>query len=518
MTAVTPYTPEPFTDFADVFARDTYHRALSEVADQLGQAWPLVIGGAAIHTERTILSLDPCRPSRVVGQVAMAGAAELERAFAVAEEAFVSWSRWPAAARARALFRLAAVLRRRKLELCAWETFEAGKNYREADADVAEAIDFVEYYARCLLDLERPLTTTPVPGEENLTTLEPLGVGVVIPPWNFLLAILVGTAVAPVAVGNCVILKPSPFTSVIAGVFMSCVAEAGWPPGVINLLTGADEEIGDRLVDDPRTRFINFTGSVATGLRIHQRAAVVHPGQRHLKRTMLELGGKDALIVDETADLALAAEVVVQSAFGFNGQKCSALSRLIVVDAVHDELVKGVVEATARLSIGPADENFDVTAVASERQYQKVLAYMDLANREATVAIGGSRAEGFAEGYYLAPTVVTGVVATSQLAQEEIFGPLLCVIRASDFAEALAIANDTPYGLTGGVMSRSRERLEQARQTWKVGNLYLNRKITGALVGVQPFGGVKLSGTNSKAGGPEYLRLFMEAKTVTERF
>jgi 1-pyrroline-5-carboxylate dehydrogenase len=518
MNTVTPYAPEPFTDFTDAFARDAYHLALAQVADQLGREWPLVIGGRAIRTERTLPSLDPCQPSRVVGRVAMAGPAEVERAFVAAGEAAESWSRWPAAARARALLRLAAVLRRRKLELCAWETFEAGKNYREADADVAEAIDFVEYYARGLLDLERPLPTTPVAGEENVTTLEPLGVGVVIPPWNFLLAILVGTAVAPVAVGNCVILKPSPFTSVIAGVFMACVEEAGWPPGVINLLTGADEELGDRLVDDPRTRFISFTGSVATGLRLHQRAAVVHPGQRHIKRTMLELGGKDGLIVDETADLAQAAEAVVQSAFGFNGQKCSALSRLIVVDAVHDELVNLVVEGTARLSIGPASENFDVTAVVSERQYQRVLGYMELAKQEASVVIGGGRAEGFQEGFYLAPTVVTGVLPTSRLAQEEIFGPLLSVLRARDFDDALAIANDTPFGLTGGVISCSRERLEQARRALKIGNLYLNRKITGALVGVQPFGGFKLSGTNSKAGGPEYLRLFMEARTVTERF
>jgi len=518
MPTVIPYSPEAFTDFGSASARDDYHRALSGVADRLGRDWPLVIGGSAIHTERTLDSVDPCQPSRLVGRVAMAGEVEIERAFSVASEAFEDWSQWSPSSRSRALHRLAAVMRRRRLELCAWETYEAGKNYREADADVAEAIDFVEYYARAALELNRPLATTPVPGEENITTLEPLGVGVAIPPWNFLLAILVGTAVAPVAVGNCVIVKPSPYTSVIAGVFMGCVEEAGWPPGVINLVTGADHEIGDRLVDDPRTRFINFTGSVATGLRIHQRAAVVHPGQRHLKRTMLELGGKDALIVDETADLALAAEAAVQSAFGFNGQKCSALSRLIVVDGVHDELVNRVVEATARLTIGPASENFDVTAVISERQFDKVLEYMELAKREGTVVIGGGPAEGFHEGYYLAPTVVTGVAPSSRLAQEEIFGPLMVVLRARDFDHALALANDTPFGLTGGVISRSRSRLEQARRELKIGNLYLNRKITGALVGVQPFGGFKLSGSNSKAGGPEYLRLFMEARTVTERF
>ena len=516
--AFEPYRCEPFTDFTDPSAAGAYRAALDEVQAQLGREWPLVIGGEHVTTGRWLDSLDPCEPSRVVGRAAMAGAEELERAFASAEQAFDSWSRWSAEARGRALVRLAALMRRRKLELCAWETFEAGKNWREADADVAEAIDFLEYYAREALALEQPLVTYHWPGEENLTRLQPMGVGVVIPPWNFLLAILVGTVAAPVAAGNTVIVKPSPSTPIIAGVFMELVAEAGIPEGVINLITGADAEIGDALVDDRRTRFINFTGSVATGLRIHERAAKVHPGQRFVKRTMLEMGGKDAMIVDETADLELAAEAAVASAFGFNGQKCSALSRLIVVESVADELVERIVERTSRLRIGTASENADVTAVINERQLEKILGYLEEAPTAGTVLIGGSRADGAGEGYFVSPTVVDRLDPSARLAREEIFGPVLAVLRARDLDHAIELFNDSDYGLTGGIVSRSREHVERARRECQAGNFYVNRKITGALVGVQPFGGFKLSGTNSKAGGPDYLRLFVEAKTVTERF
>jgi len=518
MSTVVSFVPEALTDFRDPHARDAYRHALDAVGDQLGRTWPLVIGGERVETGQTFESVDPATPSRVVGRAVSASVEEADRAFAAAEAAFAGWSRWPAADRARALWRLAAVMRRRRLELCAWETFEAAKNYREADADVAEAIDFVEYYGRMALELEGPRVTVPHQGEENVTTLEPLGVGVVIPPWNFPLAILVGTTIGPVAAGNTVVLKPSRVTPVIAGVFMACIEEAGWPPGVVNLLTLTDRSIGDRLVDDPRTRFVNFTGSVEVGLRIHERAAKVHPGQHHLKKTFMELGGKDGLIVDETADLELAATAAAQSGFGFNGQKCSAMSRLIVVDEVHDALLDAFVEATRRLRVGPAVDDFDVTALVSEGQYRSVLSYCEVARQEGRVVLGGGPAEGFAEGYYVAPTIVADVAPHARLAQEEVFGPVVAVLRARDFDHALEIANDTQFGLTGGLISRSRERLERARREFKVGNLYLNRKITGALVGVQPFGGFKLSGSNSKAGGPDYLRLFVEARTVTERF
>jgi len=518
MGSMRPYAPEPLRASSSEGVRAAIEGALVELEPKLGRSWPLIIDGVARRTERTFASLNPCQPSQVVGHCAMASERDINLAFEAAERAFETWSQVSVEARSRALWRLAAVLRARRWELCAWEILEAGKNFREADGDVAEAIDFVEYYAHQALKLAAPLETTPVAGEENITTLAPIGVGLVIAPWNFPLAILVGTAVAPVAAGNTVILKPSPATPVIAGVFMGCLEEAGWPVGVINLITGADDEIGDRLVDDPRTRFISFTGSLATGLRIHQRAAVVHPGQRHIKKTFLELGGKGALVVDETADLDVAVDAAVQGAYGFNGQKCSAMSRLIVVDEVHDELVERLIAAARKLRVGWAVEDADVTAVIHEGQYQKVRGYLELAHLSGTVVLGGSAEPHPSGGYFIPPTLVVGVDPGSRMAQEEIFGPLVVVLRARDFDDAIRIANDSPYGLTGGVISRSRERLDQARRRFRVGNLYLNRKITGALVGVQPFGGVALSGTNSKAGGPDYLRLFVEARTVTERF
>ena len=516
--AFEPFRNEPFTDFTDEAAAAAYRQALNDVRGRLGGRWPLVIGGERVTTDRWLPSLDPCDPDTVVGEVAMAGADEIERAMEAATAAYADWSRWPMPSRARALVRLAAIMRRRKLEFCAWETFEAGKNWREADADVAEAIDFLEYYARESLALAEPLATHHWHGEENITTLQPMGVGVVIPPWNFLLAILVGTVAAPVAVGNTVVVKPSPATPVIAGLFMECVEEAGLPPGVINLLTGADADLGDALVDDRRTRFINFTGSVPTGTRIHERAAKVQEGQRFVKRTMLEMGGKDALIVDETADLDLAADAVVASAFSFNGQKCSALSRLIVVDEVHDALMERVLERARRLQVGSAAENADVTAVITQRQFDRITTYLEAAPEQGRVVLGGGRAKDAGPGWFIQPTIVDDVAADAPLAREEVFGPVLAVVRARDFEHAVEIFNSVDYGLTGGLISRSRERIERARSELEAGNLYINRKITGALVGVQPFGGFKLSGTNSKAGGPDYLRLFMEAKTVTERF
>ncbi len=418
--------------------------------------------------------------------------------------------------RARALVKLAAIMRRRKWELAAWEVFEAGKNYLEAEADVAEAIDFCEYYARQAMDLDDRLETYPWPGEENTVTLQPLGVGVVIPPWNFLLAILVGTTVGPVVAGNTVIVKPSPKTPIIAGLFLQIVEEAGIPAGVINLLTGEDAVLGDALVDDPRTRFINFTGSVGTGMRIYERASKVQPGQRFLKKVFMEMGGKDALIVDETADLDAAADAAVAAAFGFQGQKCSAMSRLIAVDEIHDALVERIVNRAQQLTVGHAADDADVAAVIDGVQHAKILGFIERAKTTSTLLLGGNA--GAPEGWFVEPTVFTDVDPDSELAQEEVFGPVVAVLRARDFDHALELANGTKYALTGGIFSRLRDRIERTREEFRVGNLYINRKITGSLVGVQPFGGFDMSGTNAKAGGPDYVRLFMEAKTVTERF
>jgi len=510
------YRNEPFSDFTDARVTDEYRAALAAVEKELGQDYPLVIGGEEVTTGNWIESFDPGEKDRLLGRAAAAGSREIEKAYDAAEAAFRTWSAFTMEDRARALMRLAAVMRRRKRKLSAWLTFEAGKNWAEADGDVAEAIDFVEYYARQSLKLAEPVNTAGLPGEENTTYLKPIGTGVAIPPWNFPLAIMVGTAIGPAAVGNTMIIKPSPNTPLIAGEFMRCVAEAGFPPGVLNLLTGTDEELGDALVDNVRTRFINFTGSVGTGLRIHQRAAELQPGQNFIKKVYAEMGGKDAIIVDETADLDLAADAAVASAFGFNGQKCSAASRLITVPEIHDELLEKVLERTRQLSVGHASENADVGAVISERQFDSIMRYIETGKQEAKLLLGGEAAEG--NGWYIKPTVFDDVKPSATIACEEIFGPVLAVMPARDFDHAIELFNSTRYALTGGICSRSAERLNRARRELEVGNLYINRKITGALVGVQPFGGYRLSGDNAKAGGPDYLRLFMLAYTITERF
>ena len=511
-----PYRNEPYSYYATAEEEKPYREALEQVRAQLGQDYPLWIGGEKVHTDDYLTSVNPSDLDVMVGRSAKAKGKELERAMNAAWEAYADWSRLDMAHRARTLVKLAAVMRRRKLELASWMTFEAGKNYVEAEADTAEAIDFCEYYAREALKLAGPLSTFDYPGEENTSFLVPLGVGVVISPWNFPLAILVGMAVGPAVVGNTMILKPAPATVIIAQKFMECAEEAGFPPGVLNLLTGDDADLGDALVEHPRTRFINFTGSLNTGMRINERAAKVQPGQKWLKKVYVELGGKDALIVDETVDLDEAAAIATASGYGFQGQKCSAMSRLIVVEEVYDELLDKVKTRVEALKVGPAEDNPDLAAVINEAAVEKIMHYVELGKVEARLVTGGER--GDKNGYFIQPTLFADVAQSATIACEEIFGPVVAMMKAKDYNQALQIANATVYGLTGGVLSKNRARLERARSDFEVGNLYLNRKITGALVGVQPFGGYKLSGSNAKAGGPDYLRLFMEMKTVSERF
>lgn len=511
-----PFVNEPYSDFSVSANEAAYRSALTSVREQLGAHYPLVIGGEVVDTGRKIDSVNPGRPAELIGSAAAADAQLAEHAVDAAWRAFPGWSRRPAEDRARHLVKLAALMRDRKYELSAWETLEASKNWLEAEADVAEAIDFVEYYARQAVRLAGPVDVVGYPGEENESHLIAIGAGVVIPPWNFPLAILTGMAIGPVAAGNTVVVKPASTTPIIAARFMELVEAAGIPPGVINYLPGAGGDIGDVLVDHPRTRFVNFTGSKEVGLRIAERSAQVHPGQLWLKRAYMEMGGKDAQIVDETANLAAAAQAAVTGAFGFQGQKCSACSRLIVVDDVYDEVLEGVVRLTSSLSIGPAEDNFEVNAVISRGQQGSILEEIEKGKATSKLVIGGDSLD-IEGGYYIQPTVFAEVEPDARLAQHEIFGPVLSVIRATDFDHALQIANSTEYALTGGLFSSNRERIEKARREFHVGNLYINRKITGALVGVQPFGGFQMSGSNAKAGGPDYLRLFMEMKTVAER-
>jgi 1-pyrroline-5-carboxylate dehydrogenase len=511
-----PFTNEPLSDFSDPDRAAAYRQTLAGVRPSLGSHKPLIIGSREVDTGEKIVSLNPAKPAEVVGTVAAAGPPQIEEAFGAAWRAFPGWAHRPAAERAAITIKLAAELRRRRLELAAWETLEASKNWREADADVAEAIDFCEYYARQALELARPVPTNPWPGEINQSWLQPLGAGAVISPWNFPLAILVGMTMGPVAAGNTVVLKPSSQTPMVAAAFMEAVAAADIPDGVINFLPGTGSGMGDYLVDHARCRFINFTGSKEVGLRIGVRAADIHPGQPWLKRVCLEMGGKDAMVVDETADLEAATAAVVHSAFGFQGQKCSAASRLIVLDDIYDTFLERLEAATTELKVGPAEANFPVAAVISEEQHRKILAEIDKGKAEAKLLAGG-KAVDLDGGYFIEPTIFTEVAPDSRLGQYEIFGPVLSVIRARDFDDAVRIFNGTEYGLTGGLFSRSRERIERARCEFDVGNLYINRGITGARVGVQPFGGFKMSGTNAKAGGPDYVRLFLEMKTVAEK-
>ncbi len=511
-----PFQNEPLSDFSDPDRAAAYRQALAELRRSLGGHKPLIIDGEAVDTGERIVSLNPAKPAEVVGTVAAAAAPQVDRAFNSAWTAFPAWAHRPATERAAATIKLASELRRRRLELAAWETLEASKNWREADADVAEAIDFCEYYARQAVELAQPVPTNPWPGEINQSWLKPLGAGVIISPWNFPLAILVGMTMGPVAAGNTVVLKPSSQTPMVAAVFMEAVAAANIPDGVINFLPATGSGMGDYLVDHARCRFINFTGSKDVGLRIGVRAAAIHPGQPWLKRVSLEMGGKDAVVVDETADLEAATSAVVQSAFGFQGQKCSAASRLIVIEEIYDAFLERLVAATKGLQVGPAEANFPVAAVISEEQHRKILAEIDKGKAEAKLVVGG-KAVDLEGGYFIEPTIFAEVPPSSRLGQYEIFGPVLSVIRARDFDEAVAIFNGTEYGLTGGLFSQSRERIERARCEFDVGNLYINRGITGARVGVQPFGGFKMSGTNAKAGGPDYVRLFLEMKTVAEK-
>lgn len=512
---LTPYAPEPYSDFLDPTSAARYREGLATVAASLGERALVVVGGKRLDTEGSIESVNPSNPAERIGTAASATKDHIDQALSAAWTAFAGWSRTTARERAEVVHRVGDLILEHKFEFAAWESYEAGKNWSEAEADVAEAIDFCRYYAHQALHIDAPIPVVQIERETNTSVLQPIGAGVVIPPWNFPLAIPVGMVMGPVAAGNTVILKPASNTPLIAWAFMKVLDEAGMPPGVVNFLPGSGGAIGDALVDHPRTRFVNFTGSKEVGLRIAQRAAEVGPGQKWLKRAYLEMGGKDAIIVDDTADLRAAAAGVVRSAFGFQGQKCSACSRLIVLDSIHDELVKTIVELTSELTVGPAVENHPIGPVISSAQHTTIMAEIEAGKQGAALVMGGQVIDKDG-GYYIEPTVFVDVDPDARLAQHEIFGPVLSVLKVADFDEALSVANGTEFGLTGGVYSNDEDRLIQAKQEFHVGNLYLNRKITGALVGVQPFGGFNMSGSNAKAGGPEYLRLFMEMKSIAQ--
>jgi 1-pyrroline-5-carboxylate dehydrogenase len=508
---------ESFTDFSTEENASAMRAAIEQVRGELGRDYPLVIGGERVMTGRTFESLNPANKTEVVGRFQKATEELARLAVERANETFQTWRTTPAEERAALLFRVAGMLRERRHYYSAWMVFEVGKTWAEADGDTAEAIDFCDFYAREMLRYAGDQPLVRIEGERNRLEYIPLGVGVVIPPWNFPLAIMAGMTVASVVTGNTVVLKPSSDAPTIAYKFFELLEEAGMPPGVVNFMTGSGAEVGDVIVDHPRTRYVAFTGSKEIGLRINERAAKAHEGQIWIKRVVAEMGGKDAIIVDRDTDLDDAATGVVSSAFGFQGQKCSACSRAIIHTDVYEPLLEKIVERTERLRLGdPSEPETNLSAVINQKAFRVINDYIERAKAEGGRVLTGGGSDG-ERGFFIEPTVVADVKPGDTIEQEEIFGPVLACIRASDFDEALRIANDTEYGLTGAVYTNDEEKLERARREFHVGNLYLNRKCTGALVGVHPFGGFNMSGTDSKAGGRDYLGLFMQAKVVSEK-
>jgi 1-pyrroline-5-carboxylate dehydrogenase len=516
-TPLTPFTNEPFVDFSKPENKRKMEETLDDVRAKLGREFDIIIGGKRIKTAGKIFSMNPAHPAEVIGVHQRAVVEHVEPAMQAAQAAFATWSKTPVEERADLLFRVAAMIRERSFEFCAWLTLEVGKNWAEADADVGETIDFLEFYGREALRLHAAKTPIQFPGERNQLRYVPLGVGAVIPPWNFPFAIMAGMTAASIVCGNTVILKPSVDAPTIAAKFMELLEEAGLPDGVVNFCPGEGPDFGSAVVTHPLTRFIAFTGSKAVGLEIHERAAKTQHGQIFIKRTILEMGGKDSIIVESDADLDAALDGVVASAFGFNGQKCSACSRAIVSADIYDTFCDRLQERVAKIKTGDPAENVYTGPVISEKSYRKTLDYIEIGKKEGTVLNGGHAIETPEGGYYIAPTVIADVAPTARIALEEIFGPVLAVIKSHSFDDALAIANNTEYGLTGAIYTSSREKLDRAREEFNVGNLYFNRKCTGAMVGAHPFGGFNMSGTDSKAGGPDYLLLFTQAKSVAEK-
>lgn len=513
--ALAPFKNEPFIDFSKGENARAMREAIAKVRSELGREYDLVIGGKLVKTEGKIKSLNPAKPSEIVGIHQKAGPEHVEPAMQAALKAFETWSKAPIEERVGLLLRASEIIRERKFEFCAWLVFEVGKNWAEADADIGETIDFLEFYAREALRLHNAETPVQLPGEHDQLRYIPLGVGAVIPPWNFPCAIMAGMTCAAVVCGNTVVLKPSSDSCTIAAKFFEVLLEAGIPDGVVNFCPGSGATFGNAIVEHPKTRFVAFTGSKEVGLDIHQRAAVPRKGQIWIKRTILEMGGKDSIIVDADANIDAAVEGVAAAAFGFSGQKCSACSRAIVDEKIYDPFVAKLKERVAKITLGDPAENAPMGPVVNEGAMKTILEYVEAGKKEGRLLTGGKRQGN--DGYFIEPTVIVDVPPMAKISQEEIFGPVLAVIKARNFDDALSIANNTEFGLTGAIYTSSPEKIERAKRDFHVGNLYINRKCTGAMVGAHPFGGFNMSGTDSKAGGPDYLYLFTQAKSIGEK-
>jgi RHH-type proline utilization regulon transcriptional repressor/proline dehydrogenase/delta 1-pyrroline-5-carboxylate dehydrogenase len=504
---------EPLLDFSSAEDRARFAQALRDVRKDFGRDYPLWIGGESLEAKGSAESVNPANPDEIIGRVSAAGREEAERALASAGQFSAQWRKTPARERAAALFRAAAIMRRRRFELAAWEVFEVGKGWREADADVAEAIDYLEYYGREMLRLSVPRATQQIPGESNIYLYEPRGIAAVIAPWNFPLAILTGMTAAALATGNCVVVKPAEQSPITGAFMMEILRDADLPPGACQLLQGGGE-LGAFLVRHPAVHVVAFTGSRDVGLEILRVAYDHQPGQQHVKRVVCEMGGKNAIIVDRDADLDEAVTHIVESAFGYQGQKCSAASRIIVLEAIYDVVLERVVEAVRSLKIGPPEHpRHFIGPVIEAAARARIMDTIEAGKHEGICVLQRQAPE---QGFFVGPAVFTGIEPHHRLATEEIFGPVLSILRARSFDEALELANRSSFALTGGIFSRSPRHIEKARQEFRVGNLYINRSITGAIVERQPFGGLKLSGIGSKAGGPDYLLQFLEPRTISE--
>ena len=515
-TAISPdhFVNEPFADFTRTEIRQAFTGAIALVRQNLGKTYPLHIGGRDITTADILPSVNPADPEEIVGQVCQASATEVDLAITAAREALPAWKALSAQERAQYLFKAADIARKRLYELSAWQVLEVGKQWGQAQADVAEAIDFLEYYGREMIRLGSPRRMGRVPGEMNHLFYQPKGIAAVIAPWNFPLAISCGMSAAAMVAGNPVLYKPSGPSSVVGHTLLALFREAGLPPGVFNYVPGRGEVMGDYLVEHPEVAIIAFTGSMEVGLRIMGRASMVRPGQTQIKRVVAELGGKNAIIIDDDADLDEAVRQVITSAFAFQGQKCSACSRAIVVAPIYEKFIERLVQAADSLAVGPAEDPAYFLGPVIDAKAQKLInEYVTLAGQEGRILL---RREVPEKGCYVPLTIVDGITPEHRLAQEEIFGPVLAVMKARDIDQALDWANSTRFGLTGAIFSRSPRHLEKARETFNVGNLYLNRGCTGALVERQPFGGFKMSGVGSKAGGPDYLLQFMDPRVISE--
>jgi 1-pyrroline-5-carboxylate dehydrogenase len=512
------YRIETYHDFTNPDTAQAQMAALDDVRSRFGRTYHLFIGGRReTGASGTFTSTNPADTREVIGTFQTASAEQAREALSAAWAAFETWRHVPAHARAEILFKAVDICRRRRMEINAWMISEAGKNYLEADADTCEGIDFLEFYAHEALRYDKGMKVLDSWGDLNRTHYIPLGAGVSISPWNFPFAITLGMAAAPIVAGNTVVAKPSPDTPMMAQLISEIFEEAGLPAGVFNLVTGGHLEVGETLTTDPRTRFINFTGSLAVGLHINEIAARHSDQTRFIKRVFAELGGKNAAVVHADADLEAAATGIVQAAFGFQGQKCSAASRVVAHQDIYEALLELVVTKTQALRIGDPKDNHAAGPVVNPKAVEKILGYIDIGRSEGRLMTGGNRVASLPHGHYIEPTVFADVDADARIAQEEIFGPVTAFIKAKDLDDAFRIANGTRFGLTGGFFSRDPKAIDRAMREFHVGNLYINRKNTGALVGAQPFGGFNLSGTDSKAGGADYLLCFLQAKSITER-